>query len=100
MKTRLFNAVSHSIVKLRFQQLPKLKFRSLLKIKEAKISVRKLRTEILAASFCASALRANKNVITIFTEWRKKQELKKRFVYVDYCIVRRVVVLYSLDKRI
>ena len=51
MKTRLFNAVSHSIVKLRFQQLPKLKFRSLLKIKEAKISVLKLRTEILAASF-------------------------------------------------
>ena len=32
MKTRLFNAVSHSIVKLRFQQLPKLKFRLLLKI--------------------------------------------------------------------
>ena len=86
MKTRLFNAVSHSVAKLRFQQLPKLKFRSLLKI--------------LAASFCVSALWANKNVIAIFTEWRKKQVLKKRFVYVDYCIVRRVVVLYSLDKRI
>ena len=34
-KTRLFNAVSHFIAKLPFQQLPNLKIRSLLKIKES-----------------------------------------------------------------
>ena len=41
-KTRLFNAVSHFIAKLPFQQLPNLKIRSLLKIKEGLKSATKL----------------------------------------------------------
>ena len=50
-KTRLFIAVSHSIAKLPFQQLPNLKIRSLLTNKEGLKSATKLALLFLMASF-------------------------------------------------
>ena len=55
-KTRLFNAVSHFIAKLPFQQLPNLKIRSLLKIKEGLKQATKMALPVLMASFFKTRL--------------------------------------------
>ena len=55
-KTRLFIAVSHSIAKLPFQQLPNLKIRSLLKSKEGLKTATEIELLFLMASFFQNSL--------------------------------------------